>query len=416
MRPILNQAFMAAVNAAKADCLVPYLQALPKITGETVVLVVGKAAASQAVIANYCLGSVRGLCIVPQGQSVNTSLKVIEATHPVPSNASRLAAQAAFELVKSLGPNDRLVCLISGGGSALMSAPLPNMPFDLKLKVHQELLASGATISELNTVRKQLSLVKGGRLAKLCAAPIENFLISDVPGDEIEFIASGPTVPAYTNQLDAMEVLSRYEIPSSEALRPWLTEAASAAPAPEDPCFERVRTTVVAAPSQSLKAAELVLISQGVDCLIMGDAVEGDSEIVARVMAQTALWQKRHGQLKRPLCLLSGGETTVRVTGDGVGGPNSHFALCLLDALGGEDGIAAIVCDTDGVDGAAEIAGAYLDSDTLRRAQNLGLDIKEAIKRQDAHSFFSALGQSVIPGPTGTNVNDFRAILIATQS
>lgn len=409
---LLFAAFEAAVNAARAPALIPYLNALPKIQGQRRFLLVGKAAASQAEVLESVIERPNGLCIVPKGHAVQTTLQVIEATHPTPDAGSIEAALAAMALAESTEADDQLVCLISGGGSSLMSAPLPGMDPALKLEVHRALLASGASISELNTVRKQLSLVKGGRLAQACRGSLVNLLVSDVPQDRVEMIASGPTVPAYTSQSDAMDVLERYEIGLRTALEPWLTDPAHATPEPSDACFQRVTTHIVAAPSRSLECAAEVLASEGVDCWILGDSIEGPSEVVARVMADTALWQQRKGKLSRPLCLLSGGETTVRVTGDGVGGPNAHFALTLLDALQGTPGIAAMVCDTDGVDGAAEIAGAYVDEHTLELARQRGLNHLDALARQDAHTFFSALDQSVVPGPTGTNVNDFRAILI----
>lgn len=409
---LLRSAFDKAVEAAQASCLIPHLNGLSPIDGKTVFLVAGKAASQHARIAQECLGDIKGLCILPKGHQVSTSLKVIEASHPVPDAGSLLAAQEAMALAQSLGPNDRMICLISGGGSALMSAPLPMMDPELKMRTHRALLASGATISELNTVRKQLSLVKGGRLVEACSGSIVNFLVSDVPGDRVEFIASGPTVPAYTNQADAIDVLTRHKIDLLDELLPWLSDPKNATPAPDAACFDRVSTTIVAAPSQSLKAAQEFLEAEGVECWVLGDSIEGDSETVARVMAETALWQRRHRTLTKPLCLLSGGETTVKVTGTGIGGPNAHFALALLDALDGARGISAIVCDTDGVDGAAEIAGALIDDQTLTKVREANLDHRDAFKRQDAHTFFQSIGQSVIPGPTGTNVNDFRAILI----
>jgi hydroxypyruvate reductase len=409
---LLRSAFDKAVEAAQASCLIPHLNALLPIDGKTVFLVAGKAASQHARIAQECLGDIEGLCILPKGQQVSTSLNVIESSHPVPDVGSLLAAQEAMALAQSLGPNDRMICLISGGGSALMSAPLPTMDPELKMRTHRALLASGATISELNTVRKQLSLVKGGRLVEACRGRIVNFLVSDVPGDRVEFIASGPTVPAHTNQADAIDVLTRHKIDVLDELLPWLSDPKNATPASDAACFDRVSTTIVAAPSQSLKAAQEFLEAQGVECWVLGDSIEGDSETVARVMAETALWQRRHRTLTKPLCLLSGGETTVKVTGTGIGGPNAHFALALLDALDGARGISAIVCDTDGVDGTAEIAGALIDDQTLTKVGEANLDHREAFKRQDAHTFFQSIGQSVIPGPTGTNVNDFRAILI----
>ncbi|MEC9076949.1 MAG: glycerate kinase [Pseudomonadota bacterium] len=409
---MLRSAFDQAVEVAQATCLIPHLTDLPPIAGKTVFLVVGKAASQHAQVAQQCLGDIEGLCILPRGHEVNTSLQVIEASHPVPDGGSLRAAEDALTLARSLGPNDRMICLISGGGSALMSAPLPTMDPELKMRTHRALLASGATISELNTVRKQLSLVKGGRLVEACRGTILNFLVSDVPGDRVEFIASGPTVPAYTNQADAIAVLTRHKIDVLDELTPWLSDQNNATPHPESLCFERVSTQIVAAPSQSLRAAREFLESEGVECWVLGDSIEGDSETVARVMAETALWQRRHRTLAKPLCLLSGGETTVKVTGSGVGGPNAHFALALLDALDGARGISAIACDTDGVDGAAEIAGAVIDDQTLARMRDANLDHCDALRCQDAHTFFQTLGQSVISGPTGTNVNDFRAILI----
>jgi hydroxypyruvate reductase len=405
-------AFDAAVDAARADVLIPYLKALPEVQGQRRFLLVGKAAASQAEVLESVIEQPIGLCIVPKGHRVQTTLSVIEASHPTPDHGSFEAAKAALALAESIEVDDQLVCLISGGGSSLMAAPLPGMDSTLKLDVHRALLASGASISELNTVRKQLSLVKGGRLAQACRGSLVNLLVSDVPQDCVEMIASGPTVPAHTSQSDALAVLERYDIDLKTALRPWLTDPAYATPASTDACFQRVTTQIVAAPSQSLERAADVLTSAGVDCWILGDSIEGPSEIVARVMAETALWQQRKGALARPLCLLSGGETTVRVTGDGIGGPNAHFALTLVDALQGASGIAALVCDTDGVDGGAPIAGAYVDEHTARLARQRGLNHRDALARQDAHTFFSALGQSIVSGPTGTNVNDFRAIMI----
>jgi len=409
---LLRVAFDHAVAAAQAECLIPHLNELPTIDGKTRFLVVGKAAAQHASTAAECLGDIEGLCIIPKGHQVPTTLTVIEASHPIPDAGSLQAAEEALALAQSLGPDDRLVCLISGGGSALMSAPLAAMDPDLKMRTHRALLASGATISELNTVRKQLSLVKGGRLAEACQGHVLNFLVSDVPGDRVEFIASGPTVPANTHQSDAIEVLKRYQIDLLDELLPWLSNRDHATPQPDADCFQRVTTTIVAAPSQSLKQAQAFLESKGVECWLLGDSIEGDSVTVARVMAETALWQRRHRTLERPLCLLSGGETTVKVVADGIGGPNAHFALALLDALEGARGISAIVCDTDGVDGGAQIAGALIDDQTLMKARRQGLDHRDAMSRQDAHTFFQSIGQSVIPGPTGTNVNDFRAILI----
>jgi glycerate 2-kinase len=410
---LLRAAFDAAVASAQAEQLTPHLQALPDCPGETVILAVGKAAVPMARVASRVFPQARGMVVAPHGHALETQLTPYFASHPVPDDGSLAASDAAMQLAQSLRPQDRLLCLISGGGSALLSAPLPGMDPALKRQIHQELLASGASIAELNTVRKQLSLVKGGRLAKACAGTVFNFLISDVPGDAPEFIASGPTVAAHTSQDDAWAVVTRYGLPSAAAIQPWLTDPQWATPSPEDPCFSKVQTTLIATPQQALQAAASVFTSAGVTPWILSDRLEGESEAVAPVLAAVA--QSLHVEttpLAPPICLLSGGETTVRVTGTGVGGPNVQFLLALLVALEGTPGIWAMACDTDGVDGAKHNAGAWIGPATLAKAQALGLDPKRALLEQDAHHFFEALGQAVVTGPTGTNVNDFRAILV----
>jgi len=414
---VLRQAFDAAVASAQASALAPHLHALPPCAGETVFLAVGKAAAPMATLAGTLFPKARGLVVLPHNQSITTHFQVIAANHPVPDAGSLAAAHAALALAESLGPRDRLICLVSGGGSALLSAPLPGMDPALKQQIHRELLASGATIAELNTVRKQLSRVKGGRLAKACLGQVLNFLISDVPGDAPEFIASGPTVPAHTDQAEAVAIITRYALPSAAAVLPWLADPAQATPSPDDPCFQRVQTTLVATPQRALEAAAAVCQAAGLTPWILSDRLEGDSETVAGVLAAMARSaQRQTTPVAPPLCLLSGGETTVRVTGGGQGGPNVQFLLALLIALDGTPGIWAMACDTDGVDGAKANAGGWIGPESLTRARSLGLDPKAALVNQDAHGFFEALGQAVITGPTGTNVNDFRAIVVLDPS
>ena len=401
-KDLLRAAFDQAVRCSGwLPC--PHLTQLEPIEGRAMFLVVGKAASSKLLLPPSASVRLTGYVLFRRATK-STPVSMLSSL-PSCSDEGSLAAEQAFELARSIGPSDRLVCLISGGGSALMSAPLPSMDPDLKMRTHQALLASGATISELNTVRKQLSMIKGGRLAEACQGQIVNFLVSDVPGDRAEFIASGPTVPANTNQQDAIDVLVRHQIDILDDLLPWLNDARHATPAPDSDCFRRVKTTIVAAPSQSLGAAKSLIESQGVDCWVLGDAIEGDSETIARVMADTALWQQRHQKLDRPLCLLSGGETTVKVTGAGVGGPNAHFALALLDALDGARGISAIVCDTDGVDGAAEIAGACIDDDS-GKSSGWARSSRCPSPPRCAHflSIFGLLGDL----PDGANVNDFK--------
>lgn len=410
---LLRAAFDAAVASAQAEQLIPHLQALPECHGETVILAVGKAAAPMARVASQIFPAARGMVVAPHGHTLETHLTPYFASHPVPDDGSLAASHAAIQLAQSLRPQDQLLCLISGGGSALLSAPLPGMDPALKRQIHQELLASGASIAELNTVRKQLSLVKGGRLAKACAGTVLNFLISDVPGDAPEFIASGPTVAAHTTQADAWAVVTRYGLPSADAIRPWLTDPQWATPDAGDPCFSSVQTTLIATPQQALEAAARVFEQAGVMPWILSDRLEGESEAVAPVLAAVAQSLRVDTTpLLPPVCVLSGGETTVRVTGTGVGGPNVQFLLALLVALEGTPGIWAMACDTDGVDGAKGNAGAWIGPESLAKAQALGLDPKRALSDQDAHHFFEALGQAVITGPTGTNVNDFRAILV----
>ena len=403
--------------------------ALPeRPAGRTVVVGAGKASAlmAQAVEAAWD-GPLEGLVVTRYGHAVPCeAIEIVEAGHPVPDAAGAATARRILELARGLGPDDLLLCLISGGGSALLPLPAAGLSLADKQAVSRALLACGARIGEINGVRTHLSAVKGGRLAAAAApARVVSLLISDVPGDAPAVIASGPTVPDPTTREQAAATLARYGIAAPAAVRRHLADPACETPKPGDPAFARAATHIVAAPMASLEAAAAAARAAGVTPLVLGDALEGDSAEAGRLMAGIAQAVRRHGTpAAPPAVLLSGGETTVRL-GDGAagpgtdgddpsasGGPNAAFVLALALALDGAAGVWGIACDTDGVDGAAEIAGAVIGPETLARARAAGLDAAAALARHDSHGFFGALGDRVVPGPTLTNVNDFRAVLV----
>jgi hydroxypyruvate reductase len=319
-----------------------------------------------------------------------------------------------LDMVRGLEPDDLVLALISGGGSALLSLPAPGLSFPDKQAVNAALLRSGAAIGEINTVRKHLSAIKGGRLAAAAfPARVVTLVISDVPGDDPADIASGPTVADNSTFAQARAVLTKYGISEPRSVIAHLERAADETPKPGSPRLANSTTSVIAAPQLSLEAAAEVGGKAGVQPLILGDAIEGEARDVGKVMAGIARQVALHGQpAAPPLVLLSGGETTVTVKGQGRGGRNVEFLLSLAVALDGLPGVFALAGDTDGVDGAEEIAGAIITPDTLRRAAKLGIDAKQYLAENDAHSFFEALGDQVITGPTLTNVNDFRAVLV----
>ena len=411
----LRRLFQAALDAADPSVCVPaHLPDPPK--GRTVLVGAGKASAKMAqAIERAWRGDLSGLVVTRYGHAVPCErVEVVEAAHPVPDAAGEAAARRILALADELGPDDLLLCAISGGGSALLAAPAPGLTLDDKQAVSRQLLRCGARIGEINVVRKHLSAVKGGRLAAAAApARVVSLLISDVPGDDPSIIASGPTVPDPSTFADARAILKAYGVEPPAAVARRLEEAAEETPKPGDPAFERVENRIVAAPLLSLEAAAEAARAAGVTPLILGDALEGESREVARVLAGIAQSVRAHGTpVAPPAVLLSGGETTVTMRGEGVGGPNAEFALALAIALDGAAGIHGVACDTDGVDGAAEVAGALVGPETLARARAAGLDPAAALAENDAHSFFAALGDQVTPGPTLTNVNDFRAVLI----
>jgi glycerate 2-kinase len=407
--------FDAAIASAQpAVCVPPHLPRAPR--GRLIVIGAGKASAAMArAVEQNWRGSLSGLVVTRYGYAVPcTQIEIVEAAHPVPDATGMQAAQRMLELVADLSPEDLVLCLISGGGSALLPLPAKGLTLDVKQNVSRALLASGATISEINCVRRHLSAIKGGRLGAACyPAQVVTLLISDVPGDRPVDIASGPTVADPTTCADALSILRRYAIELPQAVLELLESGRGESVKPGDPRLARARAVTIAAPQMALEAAAAVARDAGFAVHILGDAIEGEARDVGSVFAGIARQvAERNQPFAAPCVLLSGGETTVTVRGSGRGGRNVEFMLSLAIALEGHGRIHALAGDTDGVDGSEEIAGAYLRPDSLERARGLGLRPKDMLDNNDAHSFFSALDDSVITGPTLTNVNDFRAILI----
>jgi glycerate 2-kinase len=413
-RALLRAMFDAAVAAADPLRRVPAFLP-PRPPGRVVVVGAGKASARMAqAVEEAWDGPLSGLVVTRYGHAVPCSqVEVVQAGHPVPDAASERAARRILELVSGLSDGDLVLALISGGGSALLALPAPGITLADKQAINTALLRCGAPIEAINMVRKHLSAIKGGRLAAAAfPAATVGLLISDVPGDDPGIIASGPTVPEGSTPAQALAALARYRVRVPPAVQAHL-ETTSGCPGPNDPRMARVRNCVIAAPQQSLEAAAELAHQAGVTPVILSDSLEGESREVGTVLAGIARQVRRHGQPAPPPCvMLSGGETTVTVRGTGCGGRNVELLLALALGLRGAAGTYAIACDTDGVDGAAEVAGALIGPDTLRRAEQLGVSAAAALADNDGHSFFAALGDQVVTGPTLTNVNDFRAVLI----
>jgi len=417
-KTLLRALFDVAVGAADpAVCVPAHLP--PPPPGRTVVVGAGKAAAAmaRAVEAHWPPDApLSGLVVTRYGHGVETlpRIEVVEASHPVPDAAGQAAAARILAMVHGLTADDLVLCLISGGGSALLSLPAHGITLADKQAVNRALLRSGAGIGDMNCVRKHLSAIKGGRLAQAAyPARIVTLAISDVPGDDFSVIASGPTVPDPTTLADALDVLRQFAIAAPEAVLARLQHATAETPKPGDAAFARAETRLIATPQASLEAAAAYAHANGVTPLILGDAIEGEARDVARIMAGIARSCALHGHPASPPCvLISGGETTVTVRGGGRGGRNAEFLLALAVALGAESRIYAIACDTDGIDGTEDNAGAIFSPDTLARAAGLDLDIDARLLDNDGYGVFAALGDLVVTGPTRTNVNDFRAILI----
>lgn len=416
-RALLGAMFEAAVRAADPALIVPrQLPAPPGPGGRTLVIGAGKASAAMAAaLERHWTGPLAGLVVTRYGHAVPCrSVEIVEAAHPVPDAAGEAAARRMLALAAGLGPEDLVIALVSGGGSALLPLPAPGLTLADKQAVNRALLASGASIDEMNCLRRHLSAIKGGRLGAAChPARLVSLLISDVPGDDPVNIASGPTVPDPTTLAEARAIVARYRLDLPGAVAVSLRAPANETVKPGDPRLARAEWRIVARPMASLAAAAEVARAAGWEAEILGDAVEGEARAVGRAMAAQALAARAAG---RRVALVSGGETTVTLPRDGrtlgKGGRNVDFLMGLAEALAGAPGIHALAADTDGVDGAEEVAGAIVGPDTLARAAALGHPLAEAMAAYDGHGFFARLGDQVVTGPTLTNVNDFRAILV----
>ena len=408
VKDLLRTLFDAAVARAQPErCVPPHLPSPPK--GRTIVIGAGKAAANMALaVETHWLGPLSGLVVTRYGHGMPCeSIQVVEAAHPVPDVPGEAAAARILSMATDAGQDDLVLCLISGGGSALLSLPAAGLTLGDKQAVNKALLLSGATISEMNCLRKHLSAIKGGRLgAAVHPARLVSLAISDVPGDDPAVIASGPTVADPTTFADASAILERYAIDAPSAVAHHLRAAVDETPKPGDRRLAAAETILVATPGEALEAAAGAARAAGYAPVILGDAIEGEARDVAAEQARRALGTPP-GHV-----LLSGGETTVTVRGRGRGGRNCEYLLALALALDGDPGVWAIACDTDGIDGTQDNAGALLSPDTLARAAAKGLDAGAYLADNDGYGFFSALGDLVVTGPTFTNVNDFRAVLV----
>jgi hydroxypyruvate reductase len=411
--------FDAAIASAQpALCIAAHLPEPP--VGRLIVIGAGKASAAMAkAVEAHWPGPLSGLVVTRYGYAVPCEhIEIVEASHPVPDAAGQTAAERMLQLVSGLHEDDLVLCLISGGGSSLLPLPAAGLTLQDKQELSRQLLKSGATISEMNCVRRHLSAIKGGRLAAAChPARVLTLLISDVPGDDPINIASGPTVADPTTCADALDIVTRYGIALPPPVRAVLESGAGESIKPGDAWLAGAEVRMIATPQMALEAAAAVARAAGYAAHILGDALEGEARDVGKVLGGLALQTVERGQpFTAPCVLLSGGETTVTVRGNGQGGRNVECLLSLGLTLGGHPRIHALAGDTDGVDGQQEIAGAVLAPDSLSRAWALGLKPHDCLANNDGHGFFGALGDSVVTGPTLTNVNDFRAILIEAEA
>lgn len=419
-----------AVRAVHPDSLLPDMLPPPP-AGRTLVIGAGKAAAAMAAAlerawqAHQSEAPLEGLVVTRHGHGIERHdvdnpdgfpprIEVLEASHPMPDGLSEQAARRMLEAVAGLSEDDLVIALISGGGSALMSLPAPGIELEEKQAINRALLRSGAPISEINTVRRHLSAIKGGRLAAAAhPARVLTWLISDVPGDDPTLVASGPTLPDTSTPAGALAILERHGIVVADAVRHHLSDSADA-PHPKDPGFANDEVHVLARARDALEAARRKAEEQGVDVRVLGDDLEGEARELGR--AQGRLAMALQAGLSAPLLLMSGGETSVTVRGDGRGGRNVEYLLGLFQALAGAPGIHALAIDTDGIDGSEDNAGAHFAPQDWQRATTLGLDLDDHLSRNDAYTYFNALGRLIVTGPTRTNVNDFRAILVLPRT
>ncbi len=416
-RDELSAIFETALQAVSAEICLPRHLPHKSFGGQTCVIAVGKAAAEMTAVAASRLGpELTGLVVTRARHGVEPhrlpkGIRVIEAGHPVPDDQSQRAAEQAFALAQNLGPKDRLLALISGGGSALLSLPAPGVSLADKQELTKDLLRCGATIAEINCVRKHLSRIKGGRLA-IAAAParVHTLLISDVPGDDASNIASGPTLADTTTLADAREIVSRYQLRVPQNVALALLDPANETPPADALGLASGETAIIARAGDAFDAAARAAEQRGYVVTNLGDHVQAEARLLG---ADHAALAKRLAQQGGRRVMLSGGETTVTVRHpSGRGGRNLEYLLSLAIELDGVAGIAAIACDTDGIDGTEDNAGAMITPDTLARGHALGLDARDYLARNDSYQYFSALGDLVVTGPTRTNVNDFRAIVV----
>lgn len=415
-RQLLLAMYASAISAVSAETCLPAFLPKPSSKGRTLVIGAGKGAAAMAkTVEDHWQGEFSGLVVTRYGHGADCKrIEVVEAAHPVPDAAGRHAAERMMQMVQGLSEDDLVLCLISGGGSALLALPAEGITLEQKQAINKALLKSGAAISEMNCVRKHLSAIKGGRLALACTpARVVTLLISDVPGDDPGIIASGPTLPDPTTSEQALAILRKYGIEVAANVERHLQSGAGETPKPGDPRFARNAHHVIATARQALEAAAAVARAAGVTPYILSDEIEGEARDVGMVHAAIARQIALHGQpFQKPCMLISGGETTVTVRGNGRGGRNAEFLLSLAATLGGHPGIHAIACDTDGIDGSEDNAGAVYQPDSMARAEQHGLRARAMLDNNDGYGFFSALGDLVVSGPTRTNVNDFRAVLV----
>jgi hydroxypyruvate reductase len=420
-KSLLVESFNAAVAAADPlRILPPHLPAPPK--GRTVVVGAGKAAASMALAVEThwpAAAPLDGIVITRYRHGLLTNrIKIVEAGHPVPDESGEKAAREILRLAQSLGPDDLLLALVSGGGSALLSLPAEGVTMDELKATTRELLRSGAPIQDMNTVRKHLSLIQGGRLAAACKARIVALVVSDVTGDDPTHIASGPCTPDPTTYADALDVFARWQAKAPPQIVAYLERGVRGeipeTPKPGDRVFARAENKVIATAQQSLRAAAEFFRARGIAPAVLGDSVTGEASEVAKVYGALARQVRAYGEpFAPPVALISGGECTVTVRGNGRGGRCSEFLLALAVDLGGADGIHALAADTDGIDGSEDNAGAFLSPGSLARAERAGLHPRRLAANNDSYSFFSVLGDLVVTGPTRTNVNDYRVILVS---
>jgi hydroxypyruvate reductase len=414
-RAFLTSLFDAAVGAADPlTGIRTHLPARPK--GRTVVIGAGKGSAQMAAALEQCWeGPLEGLVVTRYGFAAKCAhIEIIEASHPVPDAAGLVASGRLLKLVEGLTEDDLVIALISGGGSALLPSPAGSLTLEDEIAVNKALLASGAPIAAMNVIRKHLSTIKGGRLAVAAyPARVVSLVVSDIPGDDPALVASGPTVPGAGTRSEALDLIRLYKIELPAAVMAHIAKAEADAPRPDDPRFARNEVHVIASAGVSLEAAAEAARRAGIAAAILSDAIEGEAREAAHVHAAIAREiLHRDRPFKKPIVLLSGGETTVTLTGKGKGGRNSEFLLSLAIDIDGHTGIYAMAADTDGIDGSEDNAGAFADAGTVARLRSAGIDPAVMLRNNDAWSAFNAIGDLFVPGPTGTNVNDLRAILI----